>query len=466
MKSRGVYETLVSFDENQELTGKLAESWEVSDDSLTYTFKLRQGVKFQDGTDFNAAAVKANYDRVVNKDNNLRQRRTFIVTNEDGSETPRVDSIETPDDYTLVIKLTQAWAPFINRLTQFCIISPAALEEYGNDIMNHPCGTGPYVCTEWEEGDHTSFKRNDDYWGDKPGVDTVTIKEVPEAGARTAMLQTGEADFIYPTPSDQIEAIKGTDDVNILTTDSNIMRYVTLNMDLEQLSDVKVRQAMNYAIDKDAYIQLMYSGYGKPATSVVPSIIGGYEEQEAYTYDVDKAKELMKEAGYEDGFKLTLWGDNTTQEIKGMTFISQQLAQIGIEVDVQPMEPATVSDKIYVDKEDAEINMWYVNWSASDFTMDGSLRSLLYSTMCPPTSANTAYFNDADFDKDMDEGLATANEEEQAKYYGDAQKIAWEACPWLFLGNDQIIYSTKSYLSGVYVSPDGAFNFANATLAQ
>jgi glutathione transport system substrate-binding protein len=223
---------------------------------------------------------------------------------------------------------------------------------------------------------------------------------------------------------------------------------------------------MNYAIDKDAYIQLMYSGYGKPATSVVPSIIGGYEEQEAYTYDVDKAKELMKEAGYEDGFKLTLWGDNTTQEIKGMTFISQQLAQIGIEVDVQPMEPATVSDKIYVDKEDAEINMWYVNWSASDFTMDGSLRSLLYSTMCPPTSANTAYFNDADFDKDMDEGLATANEEEQAKYYGDAQKIAWEACPWLFLGNDQIIYSTKSYLSGVYVSPDGAFNFANATLAQ
>ena len=129
------------FDENQELTGKLAESWEVSDDSLTYTFKLRQGVKFQDGTDFNAAAVKANYDRVVNKDNNLRQRRTFIVTNEDGSETPRVDSIETPDDYTLVIKLTQAWAPFINRLTQFCIISPAALEEYGNDIMNHPCGT-------------------------------------------------------------------------------------------------------------------------------------------------------------------------------------------------------------------------------------------------------------------------------------------------------------------------------------
>lgn len=464
--TRGVYEMLVQFNEAQELEGQLAESWEISDDSLTYTFKLREGVKFHDGTDFNAAAVKANYDRIVEKDNNLRQRRTFVVAQSDNTEKERVASIETPDDYTVVFTLAEPWAPFINRMTQFCMISPAALEEYGNDIMNHPCGTGPYICTEWEEGDHTSFQRNEDYWGEKPGVDTVTIKEVPEAGSRTAMLQTGEADLIYPTPADQIEAIKNTDDVNVLATDSNIMRYVTLNMDLPELQDQKVRQAMNYAIDKDAYIALMYSGNGKPATSIVPSIIGGYEEQEAYTYDVEKAKELMKEAGYEDGFKLTLWGDNTTQEIKGMTFVKQQLAQIGIEVEVMPMEAATVSDKIYVDKEKAEINMWYVNWSASDFTMDGSVRSLLYSTMCPPTSANTAYFNNADFDKLLDDGLHTADEEEQAKYYGEAQKIAWEAAPWLFLGNDSIIYSTKSYLSGVYVAPDGAFNFAHAELAQ
>ncbi|MDC7289913.1 glutathione ABC transporter substrate-binding protein [Blautia schinkii] len=464
--TRGVYENLVQFNEDQEIVGQLAKSWEVSDDSLTYTFKLQEGVKFHDGTDFNSAAIKANYDRVVDEKNKLRQRRTFIVAQNDGTEKERVASIETPDDYTVIFTLSEPWSPFINRLTQFCIISPAALEEYGNDIMNHPCGTGPYICTEWEEGDHTSFKRNEDYWGEKPGVDTVTIKEVPEAGSRTAMLQTGEADMIYPTPADQIEAIKSVDDVNVLTADSNIMRYVTLNMDLPELQDQKVRQAMNYAIDKDAYIALMYSGNGKPATSIVPSIIGGYEEQTPYTYDVEKAKELMKEAGYEDGFKLTLWGDNTTQEIKGMTFVKQQLAQIGIEVEVMPMESATVNDKIYVEKDEAEINMWYVNWSASDFTMDGSVRSLLYSTMCPPTSANTAYYNNPDFDKLLDEGLHTADLEEQAKVYSEAQKMAWDAAPWLFLGNDQIIYSTKSYVSGVYVAPDGAFNFAHAQLAQ
>lgn len=464
--TRGMYEMLVAFNENGEIVGQLADSWEISDDSLTYTFHLKEGIKFHDGTDFNSAAIKVNYDRIVNKENNLRQRRTYVVTNSDETETNRVESIETPDDYTVIYKLTKPWSPFINRLTQFCIISPKALEEYGNEIMYHPTGTGPYVFKEWVAGDHTTMLRNEEYWGEKPSVDSFTIKEVPEAGSRTAMLQTGEADMIYPTPADQIEVIDKIDDVNVNTTDSNIMRYVTLNMNLPELKDVKVRQAMNYAIDKEAYVQLMYSGYGVPASSIVPSIINGYEEQPAYTFDVEKAKSLMKEAGYEDGFKLTLWGDNTTQEIKGMTFIKQQLEQIGIEVDVMPMDPATISDKIYVPLEDAEINMWYVNWSASDFTMDGSTRALLYSTMAPPVSANTPYYNNPEFDKLLDEGLSNANPEEQAKLYADAQEMAWEDAPWLFLGNDQIIYSTKTYLSGVYVGADGAFNYAHATLAQ
>lgn len=464
--TRGMYENLVKFNEKNELVGELAKSWEISDDSLTYTFHLQEGVKFHDGTDFNSQAVKANYDRVIKKENNLRQRRTFIVANSDGTETPRVAGIETPDANTIVFKLAEPWSPFINRLTQFCIISPAALDKYGNDIMNHPCGTGPYVFKDWVEGDHTTMTRNDNYWGEKPSVDSVTIKEVPEAGTRTAMLQTGEADMVYPTPADQIEAIKSKDNVEIKKSDSNIMRYVTLNMNLPELKNKKVRQAMNYAIDKDAYVKLMYSGYGKPATSIVPPIISGYEKQKPYTYDLDKAKKLMKEAGYDKGFKLTLWGDNTTQEIKGMTFIKQQLEQIGIEVDVMPMDPATINDKIYVPLDKAEINMWYVNWSASDFTMDGSLRSILYSTMAPPTSANTAYYNNPEFDKYLDEGLKNADVKEQADIYGKAQKMAWDDAPWLFLGNDQIIYSTQSWLSGVYVSPDGAFNYAHAKLAH
>lgn len=465
--TRGMYETLVRFNEEQQMEGLLAESWEVSEDSLTYTFHLKEGVKFHDGTDFNSEAVKKNYDRIVDVNNNLRQRKMFIVTKEDKSETPRIANIETPDEKTVVFQLTEPWSPFLNRLVQVAMISPKALEEYGNEIMFHPVGTGPFLYEEWVEGDHTKLVRNEEYWGEKASVDTVTIKEVPEAGARTAMLQTGEADFIYPTPSDQLEAMKGMQDVNIKTADSNIFRYVTLNTKMTELQDLKVRQAMNYAIDKNAYIQVMYAGYAKPATSIVPHIIGGYQEQEGgYEFNLEKAKELMKEAGYEDGFKLTIWGDNTTQEIKGMTFIKQQLEQIGIQVEVVPMEPATLTDKIYVDDSEAEVNMWYVNWSASDFTMDGSLRNILYSTMAPPKSANTAYYNNPEFDELLDQGVRNADETVQKEVYQKVQKMVWDDAPWLFLGNDQIIYSTKSYLSDVYVAPDGAYNFLNAKLAQ
>lgn len=463
--TRGMYEMLVKFDENQEIVGGLAESWEVSEDSLTYTFHLREGIKFHDGTDFNAEAVVANYERVVDPENNLRTRRSFVTT-KDEEEFYRCTSVEASDEYTVVFTLAEPFGTFINKMTQFCIISPAALEEYGNDIMYHPCGTGPFVFEEWVEGDHTTMVRNEEYWGEPASVDSVTIREVPEAGSRTAMLQTGEADMIYPTAADQLTVLEGAGDVDVHAVTSNIMRYVTLNTNVEALSDVKVRQAMNYAIDKDAYCQVMFSGYGTKASSAAPDCILYYEEQPAYDYDLDKAKALMEEAGYADGFDLTIWGDNTTQEIKGMTFIKQQLEQIGINVEVVPMEPATVSDKIYVPLEDAEINMWYVNWSASDFSMDGSLRSLLYSTMCPPTSANTVYYNNPEFDKLMDEALATADTEKLAELYGQAQKMVWDDAVWLFLGNDQLLYSTKSYLSGASVAPDGCINFAGAVLAQ
>jgi ABC-type transport system substrate-binding protein len=182
----GMYETLVTFDGEGNIVGKLAESYEVSDDNLTYTFHLRQGVKFHDGTDFTAQSVIDNINRVTDKDNGLSRRRLFIVTDSDGNETNRIESMEAPDDYTLVLKLAMPYNVFLNKLTQFCIISPTALEKYGNDIMYHPCGTGPYVFSEWKQGDHTTMTANPDYWGEKPSVDTLTIQEVPEAGSRTA----------------------------------------------------------------------------------------------------------------------------------------------------------------------------------------------------------------------------------------------------------------------------------------
>ena len=164
-----MYEMLVAFDENQQIVGQLAKDWEISDDSLTYTFHLNEGIKFHDGTDFNAQAVVDNYNRVMDVENNLRTRRSFVTTVDD-EEVLRVASVEATDDYTVVFTLNEAYSTFINKLTQFCIISPAALEEYGNDIMYHPCGTGPFKFGEWVEGDHVTMVKNEEYWERFPAL--------------------------------------------------------------------------------------------------------------------------------------------------------------------------------------------------------------------------------------------------------------------------------------------------------
>lgn len=468
--TRGVYETLVTLDENQEIVGQLADSWEVSEDGLTYTFHLKEGVKFHDGTDFNSDAVIANFNRVLDIENPLRSTQTYYTSDEDGNPVPRIVSIDNPDANTVVLTLLEPWGILLNRLTQMCFISPAAIEEYGNDVMYHPCGTGPFICEDggWVEGDHVTMVRNEDYWGEKPGIESVTITEVPEAGTRTAMLQTGEADMVYPVTSDQLSAVEAIEGISVTIGESNIMRYVTLNTQVEGLDNVEVRQAMNHAIDKDAYVEVMYGGNGEAATSVVPKVIQYYESQKAYDYDPEKAKAMLEEAGYgeDNPLSLTLWGDNTSQEIKGMTFIEQQLEAVGINVEVVQMEPATVSENIYVDFEDAEVNMWYVNWSASDFSTDSSMRNLLHSSMFPPTGPNACYYDNLNFDEALDSGLAATDETEQKEFYQTAQEIAWNDAPWLFLGTDDIVYATSDSVSGAYVTPDGTIRYQNASVAE
>ena len=200
--TRGMYETLVTFDDDMEFISLLATDWTISDDGLTYTFTLQEGVTFHDGTAFNAEAVVANFDRIYDEDNALSLYNTWTKALDDGSRMSRLASYSATDEYTVEFVLSEGWSSFLNRIAMVQIICPECIEEYGNDIMYSPCGTGPYVYSEWVEGDHTTMVRNDDYWGELPGVDSVTIQEVPEAGTRTAMLQTGEADFVYPMTSD------------------------------------------------------------------------------------------------------------------------------------------------------------------------------------------------------------------------------------------------------------------------
>lgn len=458
-----VYDSLLKLDDNLAPVPSLATSWDVSSDALTYTFHLRDGVKFTDGSTLTAQLVVDNYEYTTNKANGFRRRRTFVATAKDGTENWRIKDVKAADDKTVVFTLARPWSPFLNRMSQFEIIGAEGIKSPSTDYNKTSYGSGPFMLKEWANADHTTLTRNPDYWGDKkPSVDTVTFREMPEAGSRIAALQTGEIDFMYPTPSDQISTIKNAGDINMKGQKSTIMRYVTLNTNLDIFKEEKVRQAMNYAIDKNAFVQVLYAGYGEVATSCIPAAIEGYKEQKVYDFDLDKAKSLMKEAGYENGFEATLWCDSSTQEQKGGTFIMQQLEKIGIKVNVQPMEAATVADKTAMPEDKTEVQMWYVNWSQND--ADGYMRSLLATASVPPTSYNTAFWKDDEFDKELDAGNNGATEEERSEHYGKAQDIAWKACPWLFLASDNLLYSYKSYVSGIRMSPDSTIDITEAAL--
>ena len=460
--TNSMYETLVWFDENLELKPLLAKSWTVSDDGLDYTFVLNEGIKFHDGEPFNAESIVANYER-AKSDSSLRL----------ASQTAMWDSVTVDSEYQVTIHLKEPNNTFLNKLAQVRIVSPKAIKELGKDgLAKQSAGTGPFILSERVDGGYTKMVRNENYWQDGPKVDTLTWRVVPEDGARVAMLQTGEADIISPLPAIQVDKLKDDASLDVLNLGGLTYRYATLNKNYtladgrKPLDDVRVRQAMNYAFDSEAYTQVVFQGYASVPTSLFASSVPYYAEQTPYTADVEKAKSLMSEAGYSDGFPINIWVDNTIIEMQGAEFLKQQLAQINIDVNVVPMESTTIADMTSAPEDKTEVQMWYVNWSSGDYSADGSMRNILHGDKYPPSGYNTAFYNNAEFNKCLDDALKTTDTDEITKLYAQAQSIAWEECPWIFLGVDNSLIGQKKYVKGIKYRPGGTILVTNIELVH
>ena len=286
------------------------------------------------------------------------------------------------------------------------------------------------------------------------------------------MLQTGEADIITPVPPIQVEKIADNSDIIVQNEKGITYRYVTLNKNYtladgrKPFDDVRVRQAMNYAFDSEAFCQVVFQGYAVKPTSIFSSSIMYYAEQTPYDKDLDKAKALMEEAGYADGFPVTIWVDNTTIEMQGAEFVKQQMAEINIDVNVEPQESTVIADRTSAPEDQTEVQMWYVNWSSGSYEADGSMRSILHGDKYPPAGYNTAFYNNAEFNKLLDDALVATDSAEIAELYSKAQAIAWEECPWIFLANDNSISAMRSYVKGLTYKPGGDIVFTTAELAQ
>ncbi|MEJ0019423.1 MAG: glutathione ABC transporter substrate-binding protein [Acetobacteraceae bacterium] len=451
---RLMFEGLYMLDEHMKLRPQLAESYEASDDAKTFTFHLRKGVTFHDGSPFNAAAVKFSFDRAGNPENKLKRQSLYVM----------IDHTDVVDEYTVRMVLKYPFGAFVNNIAHpgALIVSPKSVQEFGKEVTRHPAGTGPYQFVSWT-ADTLKMKKNDHYW--KPGtpkIDTITYRGVPENGARIAMLQAGEAQFIYPVPPEMIKAIQNSATISVFDEPSILIRYVALNMSKKPFDNPKVRQALNYAIDKQAFAKVVFSGFSDPMDSPMPQGLGFYQKQGTYAYDPAKAKALLAEAGYPNGFETTVTGLSNTLVQRGMQFVQQQLAMVGVTVKVEPLEAGVLTAKLFNVKgaEDSTTQMVYGGWSSSTGDADWGMRPMLYTKSFPPVLSNQAFYSNPVTDAAIEEGLATVDSAKRAAAYGKAQAQVWQDAPWIFLAVDHNLAAYSKKLHGAFMRPDQQFHLA------
>lgn len=470
---RLIMDGLFGFDDEMKIIPLLAESYEANEDATEYVIHLRQGISFSDGTPLNAEAAKANFDRWGDKE--LGLKRTTLLCNV-------LKSTEAVDEYTVKVTLTEPFGAFVATLAHpACVLmSPQVIEQGKEACAERPVGTGQYLFKEWIAGDHTTVTLNKDWWGYDPeicggkalaepdaGFQSITFRPVGENASRVAMLQSGEADFIWPVPTESMETLAADENVYVGADEGIVVRYMFMNTQKAPFNDVRVRQAMNYAIDKDAYIAVVKNGLASKATSILGPATQHYKRNEPYAYDLEKARKLLTDAGYPDGFETSLICTTTTSDLKQCEFIQQQLAQAGITVNINSMEKAIVSEKVESAEgpgSEAEVEMYMSGWSSSTGDADWGIRPVLARESEPPKSYNISYFENEEMDGFLYAALETADEEKRAELYAKAQDIIWEECPVVFFANDYNTWASAADVANVKIYPDGGLNIRNARM--
>lgn len=457
----GVLERLITFDENMKLVPQLATSWEGSDDAKTFTFHLREGVTFHDGAPFDASAVKANFDRLADQSQNLAKNSLFKV----------VDTVETPDDFTVVLNLKEPFGAMINTVAHPSVVihSPKALEELGKDVDRQPIGTGPFIFKEWVPGERVVVEKNDNYWDSEwPKVDKVTFYPVTESATRVSMMLSDEVQFIHVLPAELAQRVEKAKNHEVLEVPGITVWTASMNNLKEEFQDVRVRRAFNLAVDQEAFIDVVYSGHGIVPDSGIAPDVRFYEGQTPLETDVEKARELMKEAGYEDGFDIEIWGINNSTGVRMLQFLQQQLSQINVRAKILPMEGATRSEKVFssMDPETAEFDMLLGGWSPSTGDADWHLRPVYATEGWLPKIYNMAFYSSETVDEALQAALNTGDPDVRAEAYAVAQKQIWEDSPVVWLAIENKMAGRKKGLTGVFQMPDGTMQYAKAAYEE
>ncbi|WP_339196087.1 ABC transporter substrate-binding protein [Solibacillus sp. FSL R5-0449] len=462
--TQNLFETLLNFGEQDTtINPGLAKEWEVSEDGLTYTFQLQEGVKFHDGTDFNAEAVIKNINRWKGgkEEDFYYFNSMFKAEGED-----IIKDVTAEGDYTVVFTLSRPQAPFLKNLAMspFGIGSPTAFEAAGDKFGDNPVGTGPFKFTEWKRNDSITIEKFEDYWQDGfPKLDKVIFRSIPDNSARLNELMAGNIDLADGVNPSDGKTVEGDSTLQLIERPSMNIGYLGLTNTRAPFDNKLVRQAVNYAIDKQAIVDAFFEGRAEVAANPMPPSISGYNDAiSPYPYDPEKAKSLLAEAGY-DGKEIELWAMPVPRPYmpdgaKVAEVIQKNLEDVGIPSKIVTFEWATYLEKA----KNGEADAFMLGWTGDNGDADNFIYTLLDKDNIG--SNNYAYYTNEEVHSLLIQAQSETDENVRNELYKKAQEIIHDDAPWVPLAHSTPLLAAKAGVNGFLPHPTGSDKLHNVSM--
>ena len=453
-----IFETLIIQDENMELHPGLALDWELVEEDRIWEFNLREDVYFHNGEQFTAHDVAFTFNRAA-----ASPHVEAIL----GMVDPA--TIEVVDEHTVRVGTYEPFAPFLSHLAHSAagIMNEVAVEQ-ADDVERQPVGTGPFTLQEWTTGDKIVLERFEDYHASIPGFDVPTIREItvrqmPDPTSRLNALETGEIDMDLNPQVDNFSTIESYDNLEIISVKGLRTEYVGMNNTHPHLSNPLVRQAINYAIDVNDIVDNIYNSHGIAGATVVSGSVFGHNPNiEPFPYDAERARELMVEAGLEDGFSATIYANSERQDrVDIVTIVANKLAEIGINLEVQTMDWPTLLTVL----DEGEADMFALGWTTLTGDADYGMFPLFHSSQQGPAGNQTFFAND-DVDRLLDAARSSTDTSEREDYYFEAQEILREEAPWIIMLQEEPTIALLRSIEGFTLLPTMSHYFGNITFSE
>ncbi len=462
-----VYDCLVLYDLGATtIRPGLAESWEISEDGLTYTFNLRQGVSFHDGEPFNADAVVTWYNSIDEEAPDTQYDATRMVYVADFITT-WIDTVEATDEYTVTMTLPEPYAPLLANLAIPIagIPSPAAIAQGLDYLAVNPSGTGAFRLAspdDWTRDSQMVLQANPDYWGGAPRIEQFIVRVIPESSTRLQALEAGEIDIAWALVPEDVERTRENPDLVIVEDAGLNTNMIELNVGKDPFGSREVRQALNYAVNKEELSEGLYNGNMVAAGGVLPPVDWAFNpDLQSYPYDPDRARELLAEAGYDESNPLTFTfmaytiprGYNPVGD-RLATAVQEYWSEVGVNADIQTAEWTQYRADRRADLYQCALG----GWQGDNGDPDNFLATLLAGWS--KGAGNTSFYDNPEVDELFEQAVRVSDMEERKALYHQAEQIIVDDAPWVFLGYQMHQVVTRANITDFQLQPTYIYYFA------